>query len=124
MVWSEILKYTKYILKKLHWIGIATVEFKLDPRDNIPKLMEINPRFFGYTNLAISAGFNLPLILYDSFKNNFNQKSCLKKVYQMSFSRLIHDFYTLFHELILSNVNRSHSSMARYGIVGLGQPRL
>ncbi len=40
------------------------VEFKLDPRDNTPKLMEINPRFWGSLALAIESGVNFPYLLY------------------------------------------------------------
>ena len=46
------------------WFGVAMVEFKLDPRDGLPKLMEINPRFWGSLPLAIEAGVNFPLLLY------------------------------------------------------------
>jgi predicted ATP-grasp superfamily ATP-dependent carboligase len=32
------------LLQKLGWWGTVTVQMKIDPRDGIPKLMEINPR--------------------------------------------------------------------------------
>ncbi len=45
---SPIAKeYTERLLNHLNWHGVAMVEFKLDERDNIPKLMEINGRFWG-----------------------------------------------------------------------------
>ena len=52
------------LLKALNWFGVAMVEFKLDPRDGIPKLMEINPRFWGSLSLAVEAGVNFPFLLY------------------------------------------------------------
>ena len=52
------------LLKALDWFGVAMVEFKLDPRDCTPKLMEINPRFWGSLALAIEAGVNFPYLLY------------------------------------------------------------
>lgn len=52
------------LLKALNWFGVAMVEFKLDPRDGIPKLMEVNPRFWGSLSLAIEAGVNFPYLLY------------------------------------------------------------
>jgi len=52
------------LLKALDWFGIAMVEFKIDPRDNTPKLMEINPRFWGSLSLAIESGVNFPYLLY------------------------------------------------------------
>lgn len=96
-------KYTIKLLKSIGWYGIATAEFKLDPRDNVPKLMEVNPRFFGYINLAIWAGIDLPYILYKVAKNEkVNKKNLYKK---LSFSRLIHDLYAVYKELIESNIS-------------------
>ncbi len=52
------------LLKALDWFGVAMVEFKLDPRDGVPKLMEVNPRFWGSLSLAVEAGVNFPYLLY------------------------------------------------------------
>ena len=52
------------LLTAMDWFGVAMVEFKLDPRDNTPKLMEVNPRFWGSLSLAIEAGVNFPYLLY------------------------------------------------------------
>lgn len=56
--------YTNRILKALNWHGVAEVEFKVDPRDNIPKLMEINGRFWASLEVAILAGVDFPYLLY------------------------------------------------------------
>ncbi len=52
------------LLRSLNWYGIAMVEFKVDPRDKQPKLMEINPRFWGSLALAINAGVDFPSLVY------------------------------------------------------------
>ena len=52
------------LMKRLDWFGVAMVEFKVDPRDGTPKLMEINPRFWGSLHLSIIAGVNFPYLLY------------------------------------------------------------
>ncbi len=52
------------LLKALDWVGVAMVEFKFDPRDGLPKLMEINPRFWGSLSLAVASGVNFPHLLY------------------------------------------------------------
>jgi predicted ATP-grasp superfamily ATP-dependent carboligase len=60
------------LLKALDWFGVAMVEFKVDPRDNTPKLMEINPRFWGSLALAVDAGVNFPYLMYRlSLGDNF-----------------------------------------------------
>jgi len=56
--------YAEKLLEALNWHGIAEVEFRLDPRDNTPKLMEINPRFWGSLCVAIKAGVDFPYLLY------------------------------------------------------------
>lgn len=52
------------LLKALNWYGVAMVEFKIDPRTNEPKLMEVNPRFWGSLALPIYAGIDFPYLLY------------------------------------------------------------
>ena len=60
----EMEDYAIRLLEKLEWHGVAMVEFRLDERDNTPKLMEINPRFWGSLHLAITAGVEFPWLLY------------------------------------------------------------
>lgn len=59
------LRTADELLNKLNWHGVAMVEFKLDQRDNKPKLMEINGRFWGSLQLAIDSGIDFPRILVD-----------------------------------------------------------
>jgi len=61
---SEIEKLSKRLLDSLNWYGLAMVEFKVDPRDKKPKLMEINPRFWGSLPLAIASGVDFPYLLF------------------------------------------------------------
>lgn len=44
----------------LRWTGPAMMEFKRDQRDGTPRLMEINPRFWGSIELAIRCGVDFP----------------------------------------------------------------
>ena len=60
----EVKRLGLKLLKALGWYGVAMVEFRIDPRDNKPKLMEINPRFWGSLQLSISAGVDFPYLLY------------------------------------------------------------
>jgi predicted ATP-grasp superfamily ATP-dependent carboligase len=59
----EIVKYASDLLGNLHWHGVAEVEFKVDSRDGRPKLMEINPRFWGSMDVAIASGIDFPYLL-------------------------------------------------------------
>ena len=61
---DDIYDMARTLLEKIGWFGVAMVEFKIDPRDGLPKLMEINPRFWGSLALAVHAGVNFPLLLH------------------------------------------------------------
>ena len=61
---DDIRDMAQALLNALDWFGVAMVEFKVDPRDGTPKLMEINPRFWGSLSLAVEAGVNFPYLLY------------------------------------------------------------
>lgn len=61
---DDIRDMAQTLLKAIDWFGVAMVEFKIDLRDSTPKLMEINPRFWGSLALAIVAGVNFPYLLY------------------------------------------------------------
>ncbi len=70
-VYSESLPLDRELVEKSHrlltalgWEGAAMVEFKVDPRDRQPKVMEVNGRFWGSLQLAVDAGIDFPLLLY------------------------------------------------------------
>jgi predicted ATP-grasp superfamily ATP-dependent carboligase len=52
------------LLERLEWHGAAMFEFRIDNRDNTPKLMEVNPRFWGSLHLALVSGQDFPWLLY------------------------------------------------------------
>jgi len=59
----QIMELGLSLLRALKWVGVAMAEFKVDPRDGIPKLMEINPRFWGSLHLAIISGVDFPYLI-------------------------------------------------------------
>lgn len=52
------------LMEGLNWHGVAMVEFKLDEKDGVPKLMEINGRFWGSLPLSTVAGVDFPYLLH------------------------------------------------------------
>ena len=56
--------YAMRLLHHVGWHGVAMVEFKVERRTGIPRLMEINGRFWGSLQLASDAGLNFPFLLY------------------------------------------------------------
>ncbi len=61
---KDIVEISIKLLKKMNWYGVAMVEFKIDPRDGRPVLMEVNPKFWGSIALSIVAGVDFPYLLY------------------------------------------------------------
>jgi len=55
----ELIDYGNKIFKKIPWKGPAQLEFIFDNNDKTFKLIEINPRFWGTTGLAVKAGVNV-----------------------------------------------------------------
>jgi predicted ATP-grasp superfamily ATP-dependent carboligase len=57
---SAVRDRAQKLLEALRWHGPAQVEFRVDPRDGVPKLMEINGRFWGTLALSVVAGVDFP----------------------------------------------------------------
>jgi predicted ATP-grasp superfamily ATP-dependent carboligase len=56
----ELVEQSVALLRQIAWRGIAMVEWKEDVREKRPKILEINPRFWGSLELAIRAGVDFP----------------------------------------------------------------
>lgn len=70
-----LVNMAENLLKSLNFVGIADIDLVIDSRDNQPKLMEINPRFWGSMQVAINAGVDFPNLLYTMFKEGDIEKS-------------------------------------------------
>lgn len=62
--YPEMQALAEKFLRAINYYGIGEVEFMLDPRDKVFKLIEVNPRIWGWHLLAIAAGVDLPYMLY------------------------------------------------------------
>ncbi len=60
----DILELAVRMLRGLRWVGFCDFDFVVDPRDNVPKLMEINPRPPESFYMGPSVGMNFPLLMY------------------------------------------------------------
>lgn len=108
----EVLRLGEKLLKALQWRGVAMVEFKIDSRDKKPKLMEINPRFWGSLQLGIKAGIDFPALLYRLYVDgeDFNKISSYKLDVKCRFLL----FGDLLHFLNNSNKLKMLSSFLRF----------
>ena len=61
---SEVEETSRRLLCHLGLDGLVEVEFKRDPRDGELKLLDINPRVWGWHTLAQRAGVDFPYLAY------------------------------------------------------------
>jgi len=66
----EMVASARKLLASVGWRGVAMVEFKRDNRDGNAKLIEINGRFWGSLQLAISSGIDFPKLLLHYLHGN------------------------------------------------------
>lgn len=57
--YPEIVESCTRLLQKINWRGAADIDLILDPRDGVPKIMEINPRVSGSVKVVLNAGVNI-----------------------------------------------------------------
>jgi predicted ATP-grasp superfamily ATP-dependent carboligase len=94
---NEMVEAASRLLSAVGWQGVAMVEFKRDERDGRPKLMEINGRFWGTLQLAISCGVDFPCLLLDTLQ----EKSLTHRVGEYRIGHKMKWFFgTLDHLLI------------------------
>jgi predicted ATP-grasp superfamily ATP-dependent carboligase len=60
----EVIEPGRRILQALGFYGFSCTEFKMDPRDGVYKLMEVNGRHNRSSLLAIRCGINFPWLQY------------------------------------------------------------
>ena len=61
---SRLEEWSCRLLREMDYYGLVEVEFKVDPRDGQPKLLDVNARTWGYHTLGACAGPDFPYLLY------------------------------------------------------------
>lgn len=98
----EIQKISEKFLSLIGYYGIAEVEFMRHPQNGEYKLLEVNPRVWGWHSLAIAAGVDLPYFLYqDMIGEKIEVHPPLKHI---NWIRLITDIPTVFLETLKGNM--------------------
>jgi predicted ATP-grasp superfamily ATP-dependent carboligase len=60
----EIVEPSLRLLRRIGWNGLIEVEYKRDPRDGVMKLLDMNPRVWGWHTLCGRAGVDFPYLLW------------------------------------------------------------
>ena len=61
----RLLDACKKLMRRMNYMGVAMVEFRVDPNSDEWTLLEINGRFWGSLPLAEAAGVDFPLHLFE-----------------------------------------------------------
>lgn len=57
-------EYSERFLRASHYYGLVELEYKLDPRDQQYKLLDVNARTWGYHSIGAAAGVDFSYMLY------------------------------------------------------------
>lgn len=60
----ELEMLSERFLRDIDYYGLVELEYKLDPRDGLFKLLDINARTWGYHTIGVAAGVDFPYMLY------------------------------------------------------------
>ena len=72
---EDVGRAARAVLGELGWTGIVQLQFISCP-DGRPRLIDLNPRFYGSLALAIGAGANLPAVAADSASGGCTPVQC------------------------------------------------
>jgi len=60
----QVAELSQQLLEEMRFSGLIEVEFKRDPRDDQLKLLDINPRVWGWHSLCQRAGVDFPYLAW------------------------------------------------------------
>lgn len=98
----EIKIIAEKFLNLIGYYGIGEVEFMFDPRDGQYKLLELNPRVWGWHTLGIAAGVDFPYLLYQDMIGQ--QIEAQTPFAEFKWIRLTTDLPTVFIESLKGNM--------------------
>ena len=120
----EIAEMGQKLFDAWKWYGVAEIEFKVDPRDGVPKLIEVNPRFWSYLQLPIYCGVDFPYLLY---KVSLNERVRRVEKYKVGV-KYVHPLKDILSVIGIMrsgrtiHVLRSYKGEKTYAILALDDP--
>jgi len=109
---EQMLAFSKKLMVALGYTGICEIEWLKDPRDNEPKLIEINARTWLWVGLAAKCGVNYPLMAYD-----YMNKGDIPKATNYDTGVIWLNLYTdLFYSIqrLIKGINKPKDILATY----------
>jgi predicted ATP-grasp superfamily ATP-dependent carboligase len=103
----EIEGFSIRLLKEMKYYGLSEVEFMYDDKDGEYKLLEVNPRTWGWHTLGAAAGVNFSLLLFMDMNNMPVTVDSFEK--NVKWVRLLTDV-----PIVISEVCKGRLSLADY----------
>ena len=91
----DLVEMSERLLSAMNYTGVAELEFVIDSRTGTPRLMEINPRFWGSLQGAISAGVEFPSGLFRLFRDGDIEKGSGYRAGVRTRNVLVNDYQNL-----------------------------
>jgi carbamoyl-phosphate synthase large subunit len=88
---TEIVEFTRDVIRKLELIGPLTIQFIREESTGILYLMEVNPRFAGGVIASIEAGFDFPRMMLEEILGKepltleFGKRLIMKRYFMEAF---------------------------------------
>jgi predicted ATP-grasp superfamily ATP-dependent carboligase len=60
----DIVEPSRRFLECIRFTGLVELEYKRDPRDGVPKLLDVNPRVWGWHTLGAAAGLDFSWLMW------------------------------------------------------------
>ncbi len=64
VVQQQMAGYLEALAAEMKWHGVIMADFRLDERDDTPRLLDVNPRLWGSLYQAVASGVEFPYLLY------------------------------------------------------------
>jgi predicted ATP-grasp superfamily ATP-dependent carboligase len=61
---AEVVQPSMWLIDAMRYTGLIEIEYKRDPRDGVLKLLDMNPRVWGWHTLCGRAGVDFPWLLW------------------------------------------------------------
>ena len=71
----EVKLLSESFLRSINYYGLVELEYKRDSRDGLMKLIDVNPRTWGYHSIGSAAGVDFPYMLFsDQIGTTFDRQ--------------------------------------------------
>jgi len=122
----EIIEPGRKLLAALNYEGFSCVEFKKDQRDQVYKLMEINARPNLSGALAVRAGINFPLIMYQHLVSGATlaSNSFVENIYWIDLQKDLYRFFASrkIEGISFSDYIRPYKEKHIFAVLSLSDP--